>query len=151
MVREFSLSPRRWRDRCLWSRSSGRHPAVHPELHDRSTEKPPSNFFSPFFITPFLFPSKFHDSMLREFHNTFPRFQNEPPLYPRRMFGTHTKRGGCACLRSSTLLWSQFIPRDVRDRYICRGIQLYAHEHAHDIVHATPCILSPRIESRSSK
>lgn len=63
-VRKFSLSPRRWRARCLCSDRQGVTP-VHPELHDRPVGRgPPPNYSSPFFHSPRPLPPSWNISPL---------------------------------------------------------------------------------------
>lgn len=77
--------------------------------------------------------------------NPTTHFQGSRTNHHRRCFSqARIPNAVVLCVSSFHLVpRSQFISRDVRDRYIRRGIQLY------DVVHATLCIRI--VESRSSK
>lgn len=75
-VREFSFSSRRWRARCLWSQSPGRHPDS-PQATRSVSKGPPPNFSLFFYhslpaFSPLLeLLSIQANAARRKFHDTF--------------------------------------------------------------------------------
>lgn len=147
MVWEFSLSPRRWRDRCLWSRSSGRHPAVHPELHDHSTEKPPPNFFVPFFSP--LHSLSLRNFMIAYFASRIPQHISKVPERTTTLPRTHVSRRHAyqtrwSCVSSIVHLATVTIytPWCSRQVYMPWNTAVRARtrsrHHARDTVHSVP-------------